>query len=352
MRRIPGSRAVVVAALTAALLFVMPGGAVASPTRPGPAPAPLAVSSTVTLPISAFPFSVGTEAPDGTIYVAGTPWYTPSPPPTPIWEIVGTRVTRVVATVAAGVRALTVAGPHIFAATRDGVVEIDRASGALVRQWSAAGLVPAPGAPRHSTSLSVSGDVCLVKIVHTQTVSIYRIDTTSKAAPTLVATGSSTAWGPRGSVYYEATDHHLDLRTANGRVRVGPLLSAPARASGLGAPAVKAVSEGRVWVTEVFGPMGSGPAPDQFTYSATTLRFEGSRVGMAITALIPTSIGLLDAYDPGGDLDPCNQCIAPFTPGDHPLTGSILHSETLMGPQPAFLTFQRPGGRLALVRIS
>jgi hypothetical protein len=352
MRRIRGFRAVVLAALAVSSFLIAAGWAAGSPTRPGASLAPLKVSSVVTLPITAFPLGVSAEARDGTIYVAGTPWYTPTPPPTPIWEVIGTKATRVVASVAAGVRALTVAGSHIFAATRHGVVELDRTSGALVRQWSAAGLVPSPGAPEHSTSLSVTGDTCLVKVVHTQTVSIYRIDIASSASPILVATGSSAAWGPGGTVYFEATDHHLDLRTAKGRVKVGPLLSAPARATDLGPPAIKAVAGGRVLVTENPGPMGSGSAPNQFTYNARTLRFERSQVGMAITALVPTSIGLLDAFSPGGDLNPCSLCMARFTATGRGSQVIVDHGETLMGPQPAFLTFQRPGGQLTLVRLS
>jgi hypothetical protein len=325
-----------------------------SPALPTPATSgALHLAATIALPLTIGPVFAA-EAPDGAVFVAQSN--------TPVYVIDGYQAPAVAEHVAGGAAALAADANDLYAASYTSaattVFSYGRASGVEVRQWSLPGINAANASNAQLISLVASGGALWVLITAGNDVDVYRIDPTSSASPTQVATSLGAAVGPDGSLYYERTDEHLVRRDPSGSLTVGPVLADAPNGEGGGVQYIDTVAGGLLWVDE---PAGQGLDATFSTFNTTTLAavggpFPGNTNESGIT---DTLAGTLDVTDGNATIS-CpmqgtlsEQCLFRISStaalSDPTPVGSGF---ALLGPYPAVVAVNAANTMLQLDRFS
>ena len=235
-----------------------------------PTSGPLAISASVAVPIAANVQITAAEAPDGSVFVA--PESHDSPTPTVVWVVDGNTPAAIAEHVAGGVSALAADSANLYVVSDSSVLGYSRSTGNQMGQWSLPPINTANTSNADLVSMEADGGDVLVMIAQGDLEYVYRFDSTSTAAPRLIAQGTSAAFGPNGSVYYERSDDRLVELNASGVTTVGPLLVHAPNGAGGGIANVEAVAGGLVWVS---APAGQGLDTQLSPYDATTLAAHG-----------------------------------------------------------------------------
>jgi hypothetical protein len=216
---------------------------------------------------------------------------------------------------------------------------------------------PANSSNSNLVSLAAAGNAVFVSVVRGNSVSVYRIDPSSPAAPRLLVRGLSDAIGPDGSVYYERADHSLVARRPNGATVVGPKLADKPNRLGGGVQYLDVVAAGAVWASE---PAGQGLDAKFTTYESSTLHVLGSYSGSVTSTVVDSVAGAL-MLAPAGSNPACPQaspaspssCVFGITPqGAATDPVGVGSAVTLLGPSPAVVASNTASGQFDLMRLS
>ena len=169
--------------------------------------------------------------------------------------------------------------------------------------------------------------------------------------------GLGDAVGPDGTVYYESTDHHLDVRRPDGSTATGPVLAHTPNGLGGGVQYVDVVAADAVWVSM---PAGQGLDARFTTYDTTTLGVVGSYSGTVTSSVVDSAAGPL-ALVQAGDTASCPQasppvpasCVLRIDPhGTMSGAVGVGAAVALVGPGPAVVVSDTSTGQFDLVRLS
>lgn len=330
-----------------------------SPALPAPATSgALVISATIPIPLG-----VGTpvvaEAPDGAVFVAESN--------TPVWVVDGDQPAVLAEHVTGGAQELAADAANLYAAhftaAATTVLGFDRTSGAQTHQWALPAVKSANIDDNQLVTLVVAGGSLWTTVVVGNDIDIYRIDPTSAASPSLVATSvggaaSGAAIGPDGSAYYTGPGAHLTRRTPAGQVTVGPALADAPNSEGGGVQNIDTVAAGLLWVDE---PAGQGLDAGYSTFNPVTLApvggpFSGNLTESGITDTLAGPLDLtggnaVSACPPQGSLSV--SCVFRFsttaTLSDLTRVGD---ADALVGPYPAVVTTNAAGTGIQLDRLS
>jgi hypothetical protein len=323
-------------------------------TTLGPITGPLQLDTPVPVPVSGFEIAA-TEGPDGAVFVSAKD--PASAAPAVVWVVDGNGPAAVAEHVSQGVAALAADATTLYVATYATVTAYNRSTGNQSGQWTLPAITTANSSDDDLVSLAAGGGNILVSITQGDTVSAYRINPGSPAAPALVAQGSSVAIGPGGSVYFARSDNHLVQMTGGGSVVVGPALLDAPNGEGGGVQYVSAVAGGSVWVTE---PAGQGLDAQVSTFDASTLQAVATFGGTANEQFVDTVAGVLMTGQPAtapacpqdsaSSVVSCVYRISASGVATGPL--AVGQSVALLGPDPAVIESNPPYAQLDVVRIS
>ncbi len=322
---------------------------------PLPTSGPLTISAEVAVPMPANVQITAAEAPDGAVFVA--PESHDSPTPTVVWVVDGNSPAAIAEHVAGGVSALTADGTNLYVVSDDSVLGYSRTTGNQSGQWSLPPIDTANTSNADLVSMSADDGEVLVMMAQGNLENVYRFDSASTAAPKLIAQGTSAAFGPGGSVYYERSDGHLVELNAAGVTTVGPLLARAPNGSGGGVANVDAVAGGLVWVSD---PAGQGLDTQLSPHDATTLQPMGTFSGSVTEQIVDTGAGPLvlagpdgPGVCPQGGAATSSSCVFRLSPSAA-LTDptSVGSAEELLGPYPAVLSANAATNGLVLERVS
>jgi hypothetical protein len=315
----------------------------------------LHVTSGFTLPINAGFTVTATEAPNGAVFVARQS--TTTPLATVVWVVDGASPPSVAEHVASGASALAADAANLYVANYRDVTAFSRQSGAKVRTWTLPKFDTANTSDADLVSLSAYKGTVLVMLPRGNIEGIYRINAASSTAPKLIAQGSSMVFGPRGSLFFERSDHRLVARSANGSMVVGPKLRDKPTSLGGGVQFVDAVAGGLVWVSE---PAGQGLDTSFAMYAASTLKLvASSHQGLVNEDIVNTTSGAL-VLGLGDSPVKCpqtstlsNVCVYRISSravlSDATPVGSAF---ALLGPEPAVITTNGTSSDLSLDRLA
>ena len=320
-----------------------------------PTSGPLAISASVAVPIPANVQITAAEAPDGSVFVA--PESHNSPTPTVVWVVDGNTPAAIAEHVAGGVSALAADSANLYVVSDSSVLGYSRSTGNQMGQWSLPPINTANSSNADLVSMEADGGQVLVMIAQGNLENVYRFDSTSTAAPRLIAQGTSAAFGPNGSVYYERSDDRLVALNTSGVATVGPLLVHAPNGAGGGVANVDAVAGGLVWVS---APAGQGLDTQLSPYDATTLAPMGTFSGSVTEQIVDTGAGPLvlagpdgPGVCPQGGAAASSSCVFRLSP-TAALTDptSVGSAEQLLGPYPAVLSANSTTNDLVLERVS
>ena len=315
---------------------------------------PLQVGAPIALPFAADRVTAA-EGPDGAVFAA--PQDPTSTSPAIAWVVDGNGPALVAEHVATGIASLAADNANFYAATYGNVFAYSRSTGNADGQWATPTVQPANSSNSNLVSLAAAGGAVFISAVRGNTVSVYRIDPSSPAAPRLLVRGLSDAIGPDGSVYYERADHTLVARRPNGATVVGPKLADKPNGLGGGVQYLDVVAGGAVWVSE---PAGQGLDAKFTTYEATTLHVLGSYSGSVTSTVVDSVAGAL-MLAPAGSNPACPQaspatpssCVFGITPqGAATDPVGVGSAVTLLGPGPAVVASNTTSGQFDLMRLS
>jgi hypothetical protein len=334
------------------------GSRTTAPTTTLPVPStsgPLQISASLSLPIAANVQITSAEAPDGAVFAA--PESHDNPTPTVVWVIDNDSPAAIAEHINGGVSALAADATNLYVVSNDSVLGFTRSTGNAMGQWSLPPIDTANTSNADLVSMSATNGTVLVMIARGNLEDIYRITATSTAAPRLIAAGTSAAFGPGGSVYYERSDDHLVELSASGVTTVGPLLPNAPNGLGGGIANVVAVAGGLVWVSE---PAGQGLDTTFSPYNATTLVAMGTYPGSVSEQIVDTAAGPLVLAGPDGPGN-CPQgptaaaisCVFRISPAAA-LTDptGVGTADQLLGPDPAVVASDPNSSDLLLERLS
>jgi hypothetical protein len=316
---------------------------------------PLQISATVTVPLPANVQITAAEAPNGAVFVSQQSH--DSPTPTVVWVVDPSGPAAIAEHVPGGVSALAADATNFYVVSNNSVIGYTRSSGNQMSQWNLPAISTANTSNADLVSMSASNGVVLVMVARGNFQDVYRIVPTSTAAPKQIAQGTSAAFGPNGSVYYERSDNHLVELSATGATTVGPLLADSPNGSGGGVANVDAVAGGIVWVSE---PAGQGLDTQLNPYDASTLQQMGKYSGSVTEQIVDTAAGplvLVGPDGPGGcpqgDSATSTSCVFRLSPtatlSDPTTVGS---AEQLVGPAPAVVAADPNSNDLVVERLS
>jgi hypothetical protein len=173
----------------------------------------------------------------------------------------------------------------------------------------------------------------------------------------MIAHGTSAAFGPDGSVYYERSDNHIVKLTPAGVTSVGPALANAPNGEGGGIAGVVAVAGGLIWVSE---PAGQGLDAQLSPYNADTLHAIGNYPGSVTEQIVDTSAGALVLIGPNG-IGNCPQgptvasisCVFRLSQTAQVSdTTPVGTAYQLLGPQPAVVTASTTTADLVVDRLT
>jgi hypothetical protein len=318
-----------------------------------PTSGPLTAGSPIAIPLTANQV-LAAEGPDGAVFVAAQA--PASPTPSIVYVVDGNGPEAIAEHVSSGVAALAADATNLYVATYSTVTAYNRSTGNQDAQWTLPAINTANSSNADLLSMAAAGGSVLVSITQGNTVSVYRINPGSSAAPTPVVQGLGDVVGPDGTVFYERSDHHLVALSPSGSSVVGPLLADAPNGLGGGVQYVNFVAGGAVWVGE---PAGQGLDSQWTTYSTSTLAQVGQFAGTAGNQYVDTAAGPLALSIP--EVSSCPQqgspaeavwCVSRITlQGAQSNSLSLSpNSAALVGPYPAAIESTSSG--LQLIRIT
>jgi hypothetical protein len=316
---------------------------------------PLQISATVPFAAPANVQITAAEAPDGAVFAA--PESHDDPNPTVVWVVDGNGPAAIAEHVSGGVSALAADDTNLYVVSNSTVTGYTRSTGNQMGQWTLPPINTANTSNADLVSMSAANGTVLVMIAQGNLQDVYRFDAASSAAPRLIAQGTSAAFGPGGSLYYERSDNHLVGLSASGALTVGPLLPNAPNGEGGGIANVDAVAGGLVWVSE---PAGQGLDTQLSPYDATTLQPTGKYPGSVTEQIVDTAAGALVLASPDGPGN-CPQgasasptsCVFRISPSaalSDPTT--VGTADQLLGPDPAVITADPNSTDLEVERLS
>ena len=315
---------------------------------------PLTPGSAIPLPFAADRVTAA-ESPDGAVFAA--PQNPTSPSPSVAWVVDTNGPAAIAEHVPTGIAALAADGTNFYAATYSTVYAYNRASGNQDGQWTMPPVDAANASDDNLVAMAAAGGKVFVSVTQGNTVSVYRIDPATSAAPHLVVRGLGDAIGSDGSVYYESDDHHLSVLRPDGTTTAGPLLAHTPNGLGGGVQYVDVAAAHAVWVSK---PAGQGLDAEFTTYDGTTLVVLGSYNGTVTSTVVDSAAGPLVLL-PAGATASCPQASPPIpascvlridqhgTMSDAVGVGAAV---TLLGPGPAVVVSDTATGQFDLVRLS
>ena len=315
---------------------------------------PLTAGSPIPLPFAADRVAAA-ESPDGAVFAA--PQDPTSPAPAVAWVVDGNGPAAIAEHVPTGIAALTADGANFYVATYATVYAYNRASGNQDGQWTMPSVDAANSSNNDLVAMAAGGGKVYVSVTRGNTVSVYRIDPSTSAAPHLLVRGLGDAIGSDGSVYYESNDHHLAVLRPDGAVATGPVLEHTPNGLGGGVQYVDVVAAHAVWVSK---PAGQGLDAEFTTYDATTLGVLGSYTGSVTSTVVDSAAGPLVLVPAGGTAS-CPQASPPIPAscvlridqhGSMSGAVGVGAAVTLMGPGPAVVVSDTSTGQFDLVRLS
>ncbi len=248
---------------------------------------PFQSGSPIALPFSADRVTAA-ESPDGAVFAA--PQDPTSPSPSVAWVVDGNGPAAIAEHVATGIAALAADDANFYVATYSDVFAYDRVSGNPDGQWTMPTVQTANSSNDDLVALAAAGGSVLVSVTRGNTVSVYRINPGSSAAPHLLVSGLGDAIGSDGSVFYENTNHQLAVLRPNGATVVGPVLADKPNGLGGGVQYLDVIAAGAVWVSE---PAGQGLDATYTTYDAATLHALGTYSGSVTSSVVDSAAGSL-----------------------------------------------------------
>jgi hypothetical protein len=320
-----------------------------------PTTGPLSIRSSVAVPIPAHVQITAAESPDGAVFVSQE-GHDPSTT-TVVWVVDPTGPAQVAEHVNGGVSALAADATNLYVVADDSVIGYTRSTGDQMGQWKLPVITTANTSDAHLVSMIAASGQVLVMITQGNDQNIYRLLPTSTAAPRMIAQGTSAAFGPDGSVYYERSDNHLVKLGPAGVTAVGPALANAPNGEGGGIAGVAAVAGGLIWVSE---PAGQGLDAQLSPYNAVTLQAMGNYPGSVTEQIVDTSAGALVLVGPNGP-GGCPQgptaasisCVSRLSQtavlSD---TTPVGTAEQLLGPQPAVVTASTTTADLVVDRLT
>jgi hypothetical protein len=255
----------------------------------------LQVSASVDVPIPANVQITAAEGPDGAVFVS--PEGHDPTTMTVVWVVDPQGPAEIAEHVNGGVSALAADATNLYVVADDSVIGYTRSTGNQMGQWKLPPINTANTSDASLVSMTAAGGQVLVMIAQGDVQDIYRIVPTSTAAAREIAEGTSAAFGPDGSVYYERSDNHLVKLSPTGVSTVGPALADNPNGEGGGIAGVDAVAGGLVWISV---PAGQGLDAQLSPYNADTLAAMGTYTGSVSEQIVDTSAGGLVLSGPNG----------------------------------------------------
>jgi hypothetical protein len=316
---------------------------------------PLQVSATVSVPLPGNVQITAAEAPNGAVFVSQQS--SDSTVPTVVWVVDPSGPAAIAEHVNGGVSALAADATNFYVVSNSSVIGYTRSTGNQMGQWNLPTISTANTSDADLVSMDAANGVVLVMVARGNDEDIYQVNPTSTVAPTLIAEGSSAAFGPDGSVYYERSDSHLVELSGAGVTTVGPVLADAPNGEGGGVANVEAVAGGIVWVSE---PAGQGLDTELNPYNASTLQLMGKYPGSVTEQIVDTAAGplvLVGPDGPGGcpqgDSATSTSCVVRISPTasltDPTTVGS---ADQLVGPAPAVVAEDPNSADLVVERLS
>jgi predicted small secreted protein len=316
---------------------------------------PLNVSATVVVPVPANVQIAAAEAPDGAVFVS--PQSHDTATTTVVWVVDPTGPAEIAEHVNGGVSALAADATNLYVVADDSVIGYTRSTGNQMGQWKLPAIETANTSDANLVSMIAASGQVLVMITQGNEQDIYRINPTSTAAPKQIAEGTSAAFGPDGSVYYERSDNRLVKLSSSGVTTVGPALANSPNGEGGGIAGINAVAGGLIWVSE---PAGQGLDAQLSPYNADTLQAMGNYSGSVTERIVDTSAGalvLVGANGPGGCPQgptaaaiSCVFRISQTAQLSYPTP--VGTADQLLGPSPAVVTASTTTAGLVVDRLS
>jgi hypothetical protein len=313
----------------------------------------LQVSATVDVPVPANVQITAAEGPDGAVFVspeghgAGT---------TVVWVVDPKGPAAIAEHVNGGVSALAADATNLYVVANDSVIGYTRSTGDQMGQWKLPPFSTANTSDANLVSMTAAGGQVLVMIAQGNLQDVYRVVTTSTAPAKQIAEGTSAAFGPDGSVYYERSDNHLVKLSPTGVSTVGPALANSPNGEGGGIAGVDAVAGGLVWISV---PAGQGLDAQLSPYDANTLQAMSSYSGSVAEQIVDTSAGPLVLVGPNGPGE-CPQAtatavscvfrISPTAVLSYPTP--VGSADLLLGPDPVVVTASATTADLVVDRLS
>ncbi len=315
---------------------------------------PLQVGAPIALPFSADRVTAA-ESPDGAVFAA--PQDPTSQAPSVAWVVDGNGPAVVAEHVADGIASLAADSTNFYVATYTEVLAFARTSGNQSGQWAMPPLTTANASNADLVSIMAAAGAVYLSVTRGDTVSVYRIDPASSAAPRLVARGLGAAVGPDGAVYYERPDYVLAVRRPDGTTTTGaPLAHAPNGLGG-GVQYLDTVAGSALWVSE---PAGQGLDAQFTTYETTTLKPLGTYGGTVTSTVSDSAAGPL-VLVPAGSAPGCPMASIPSptscvfritTSGAVSDPVGVGAAVNLLGPGPAVVMSDTSTGQFDLMRLS
>ncbi len=314
----------------------------------------LQVSSSVAVPVPANVQITAAEAPDGAVFVS--PEGHDAATTTVVWVVDPKGPAAIAEHVSGGVSALAADATNLYVVADDSVIGYTRSTGNQMGQWKLPPISTANTSDANLVSMSAAGGQVLVMIAQGNLQTIYRIVPTSTGPAKQIAEGTSAAFGPDGSVYYERSDNHLVKLTPAGVSTVGPALANNPNGEGGGIAGVDAVAGGLVWISV---PAGQGLDAQLSPYNADTLQAMSSYSGSVNEQIVDTSAGALVLVGPNGPGD-CPQATASAVSCVFRLSQTaelsfptpVGSADQLLGPRPAVVTASTTTADLVVDRLS
>jgi hypothetical protein len=315
----------------------------------------LQVSATVSVPIPANVQITAAEAPDSAVFVSQEGH--DSSTTTVVWVVDPKGPAEIAEHVNGGVSALAADATNLYVVADDSVIGYTRSTGDQMGQWQLPAISTANTSDANLVSMSAAGGQVLVMIAQGNLQAVYRILPTSTAAAKKIAEGTSAAFGPDGSVYYERSDNHLVKLSPTGVSTVGPALANNPNGEGGGIAGVDAVAGGLVWISE---PAGQGLDAQLTPYDADTLQPMSSYPGSVTEQIVDTSAGALvlaGANGPGncpqGPTAGSISCVFRISQtAELSFPTQVGTADQLLGPDPVVVTATSTTSELVVDRLS
>jgi hypothetical protein len=300
---------------------------------------------------------VAAEGPDGAVFVAAQD--PTSPAPSVVWVVDGQSPAAVAEHIAVGVASLGIDPDNLYVATYSDVTAFNRTSGNQSGHWNLPAINTANASNDDLVAMTAADGVVFVIITQGNQASVYRINPSSSAAPSLVLQALGAVIGPDGTIYSERSDHHLVARSPSGSSTVGPVLADSPNGEGGGVQYLSTVAGGAVWVDQ---PAGQGLDAQWTTYHSSGLQPIATFGGNAGESFVDTVAGPFVLSSPDVQ-SACAQAAASSQPGTWcvariSLQGtqadpiSFPNGIDLVGPDPVVIGENAATSQLTVTRLS